>query len=217
MLEALGADAPPEADRRQEAEAALQRLKRQWAEVTAIDFFDASGRGPAERLLARLETRLRDPPKESPAGGDDPAGPGNRVWVTRQGIHVDRMASAWLIRRFIDPQARFRFVRERDDRPQPGEVRFDMFEAEFTHEGDCCTFEVLLTRCGLDDPALRDVAETVHEIDLKDRKFGRPESDGIAAVVAGFAQAHRDDEDRLVRRAALFDDLFQHFRRRRRP
>jgi hypothetical protein len=98
-----------------------------------------------------------------------------------------------------------------------GEVRFDMFEAEFTHEGDCCTFEVLLTRCGLDDPALRDVAEIVHEIDLKDRKFGRPESDGIAAVVAGIAQAHREHEDRLQRGAALFDDLFHHLRRRRRP
>ena len=70
--------------------------------------------------------------------------PNGRTWVTRPGVHVDRIASAWLIRRFIDPEARFKFVPGKGYEPEPGEIRFDMFEAEFTHEGDRCTFEVLL-------------------------------------------------------------------------
>ena len=82
-------------------------------------------------------------PPLSEVSGADRIEPG-RTWVTRHGVHVDRMASAWLIRRFIDPQARFKFVAARGYRPEPGELRFDMFEAEFSHEGDRCSFEVLV-------------------------------------------------------------------------
>src|SRR5262249_44810491 len=94
--------------------------------------------------------------------------------------------------------------------------RFDMFEAEFTHDGDACTFEVILRRLGLDDPALRPIAEIVHDIDLKDGKFGRPEAVGLGALVAGLALAHRDDEERLARGGPMFDALYEHFRRKRR-
>src|SRR3712207_9391022 len=104
-----------------------------------------------------------------------------RVWVTQRGVHVDRIASAWLIRRFIDPDARFKFVPAKGYGPEPGELRFDMYEGEFTHEGDRCTFEVLLARAGLDDPALAAIGEIVHDIDLKDAKFGRPEEIGRAS------------------------------------
>ena len=90
-----------------------------------------------------------------------------RTWVTREGVHVDRIASAWLIRRFIDPEASFKFVPSKGYPPQPGELRFDMFEAEFTHEGDRCTFEVLLERARLDDSALRS--------DRRDRARSRSE------------------------------------------
>ena len=83
--------------------------------------------------------------------------------------------------------------------PKPGELRFDMFEAEFTHEGDRCTFEVLLARAGLDDPALAAIAEIVHDIDLKDGKFGREEAAGIGTLIAGIARADRDDDERLAR------------------
>jgi hypothetical protein len=95
-------------------------------------------------------------------------------------------------------------------------VRFDMFEAEFTHDGDQCTFEVLLTRLGLDDPALRPIAEIVHDIDLKDGKFGRHEVAGIEPLIAGLALAHRDDEERLAHGAAVFDGLYEYFRRKHR-
>jgi hypothetical protein len=130
-----------------------------------------------------------------------------RTWVTRTGIKVDRMASAWLIRRFIDPKAKFKFV-PANYRPQERELRFDMSEAEFTHEGDQCTFEVLIRRFGLEDPGLRHLAEIVHDIDLKDAKFGREEAAGIGQLVAGIAAAHAGDEERLARGAALFEDLY---------
>jgi hypothetical protein len=101
-----------------------------------------------------------------------------RTWVTRTGVHVDRIASAWLIRRFIDRDATFKFVPAKGYAPEPGEVRFDMFEAEFSHEGDLCTFEVLCARFALAEPGLAAVAELVHDIDVKDGKFGRPETAG---------------------------------------
>ena len=90
-----------------------------------------------------------------------------------------------------------------------------MFEAEFTHDGDRCTFEVLLTHLALDDAALQPIAQIVHDIDLKDEKFGRPEAIGIDHLIAGIAMAHREDEERLARGAAVFDDLHEYFRRKR--
>lgn len=139
-----------------------------------------------------------------------------RTWVTRQGIKVDRIASAWLIRRFLDPDARFKFVPARGYRPEPGELRFDMFEAEYTHDGDACTFETLLARFGLRDKALRHVAEIVHDLDMKDDKFARDEAPGLASMIDGIARARPADADRLERGAALFDDLYAAFHKPRR-
>jgi len=137
-----------------------------------------------------------------------------RVWVTRKGVHIDRIGSAWLIRRFVDPDARFKFVVAKGYTPAPDELRFDMFEAEFTHDGDQCTFEVLLARLGLDDPALRPIAEIVHDIDLKDGKFQHPETVGLDHLIAGIALRHRDDEPRLRDGAAVFEGLYEYFRRK---
>ena len=152
------------------------------------------------------------PEQEDRAGGL--AGLRGRTWVTRSGVHVDRIASAWLVRRFVDPEARFRFVPAKGYVPASGELRFDMFEAEFTHEGDRCTFEVLLERAGLDDPALRALAEIVHDIDLKDAKFARAEAEGIRTVIDAICTATGDDEERLLRGGAVFQDLHGYFRRR---
>ena len=137
-----------------------------------------------------------------------------RVWVTRRGIKVDRIASAWLVRRFVDPAAQFRFVDpEAGPRaPRSGELRFDMSGGDFTHEGDRCTFEMLLARLGTKDAALAAVAEVVHDIDLKDGKYARPETAGIRQVVDGIVAAHPKDEGRLERGFALFDDLYASFR-----
>jgi hypothetical protein len=197
---------------RAKAPAALARLRKRLAETASIDFHGAPGKRDAEAALAAAEARIRR--ADAPAPRDLATGEAlrGRTWVTRAGVFVDRIASAWLIRRFIDPDARFRFVTETRYRPAPGEVRFDMFEAEFTHEGDRCTFETLLERLGMgDDAALAAVAEVVHDIDLKDAKFGRPETPGIELLLAGLARAEPDDARRLERGAALFDALYASF------
>jgi hypothetical protein len=149
-------------------------------------------------------------PAGAPAAATDRVEPG-RTWVTRQDVHVDRMSSAWLIRRFIDPEARFKFVTGSGYRPEAGELRFDMFEAEYTHEGELCTFQVLLRRFGLDDPGLAAIGEIVRDIDCKDAKYGRSETAGVSAMVAGIATGSADDTERLARAGPLFDGLLDHF------
>jgi hypothetical protein len=204
-----------------EGRAQLRRLKAKLAQVVAIDFFGANGRETVDGLLTGLQIKLTEGTaverSESSAARQTAALAQlkDRTWVTRQGVHVDRIACAWLIRRFIDPGARFKFVSGKDYAPSFGELRFDMFEAEFTHEGDRCSFEVLLGHAGLTDPALQAIAEIVHDIDLKDGKFGRDEAGGIKALIAGVAMAHRRDEERLTRGGAIFDDLYEHFRKKR--
>jgi hypothetical protein len=201
-----------------EAKAQLARLKARLAQIVAIDFFGANGRETADGLIAGIEAKITEKePPESPTvpvaaakAMDDLKG---RVWVTRQGVHIDRIASAWLIRNFVDPQARFKFVPPRGYAPEPNELRFDMFNAEFTHEGDRCTFEVLLARAHLEDPALRPIAEIVHDIDLKDAKFGRSQVEGIKSLITAICMATHDDEERIARGSAVFDDLHQYFRK----
>jgi hypothetical protein len=188
-------------------EAEVRRLRRRVDELAAIDFFGSPKLMEARSWLRRLEETRSAEPVARP---EDWRG---RTWVTRAGIKVDRMASAWLVRRYVDPEARFRFVPGRAHDPLPGEVRFDMTEAEFGHEGDACTFEVLVRRLGLTDRGLGPLAELVHDVDCKDAKFGRPETDGFALTVEAIAAAHPDDEDRLERASAWLDDLVQYFRR----
>lgn len=189
---------------------ALARLRRRLEEVEALDFFGAEGRAAARSALAELAARAAapDPPAQPAVQRGEPSYEG-RTWVTRAGIKVDRMASAWLILRFIDPRAQFRFVPAQDSAIRPGELRFDMFEGEFTHEGDRCTFEVLCERFGLRQPGLRFLAEVVHDLDLKDRKFQRPEAAGVGRLIAGIHAAHDRDDARLERACALFDDLLR--------
>jgi len=198
-----------------QSSSALLRLHKRLSEVVAIDFFGAFGRGTVEGLLASIDAALR-PPAGAPGEPRAKAAqtPGG-VWVTRTGVHVDRIASAWLIRRFIDPEAKFKFVRGHDYAPEPGEIRFDMYEAEFTHEGELCTFEVLLQRFGIEDSALVRVGELVHDIDLKDGKFGHAETSGLDHLVAGIAMRHKDDEARLSDGAAVLEALYEYFRRKK--
>jgi hypothetical protein len=138
-----------------------------------------------------------------------------RTWVTRTGVHVDRIASAWLIRRFIDPDARFKFVAPRGYARKSGELRFDMFEAEYTHVGEDCTFQTFVRRFGLRDRALVALGEVIHDIDCKDDRYGRPETAGFAALIRGLVDAHEADRTRIDRGAAVLDDLYAYFRKRR--
>ncbi len=197
----------------------VARLRKQLDTVVAIDFFGADGREPADGLVSGLEARLQredttvttERTDGGPAATGEPGSLKGRVWVTRQGVQIDRIASAWLIRRFIDPGARFKFVPGAGYVATAGELRFDMFEGEFTHRGDRCTFEVLLAEAGLDDPALGAIGEIIHDIDLKDGKYGREEAAGIRTLIGGIASAHNDDDQRLERGGAIFDDLYRSF------
>jgi len=195
------------------------KLTRRFGEITAIDFLHAPSREAVEGLLAAVARAL--PRDGEPAG--EPlqvvARPSGATWVTRTGVHIDRIASAWLIRRFIDPAATFKFVPAKGYVPGPGELRFDMFEAEFTHVGDRCTFEVLVERMGLRDPALTAIGEIIHDLDLRDDKFGREETAGVRSAIDGICTIARDDDQRIAAASSMLDGLHSHFslRTRRTP
>jgi hypothetical protein len=191
---------------------ALSRIRQKLAALHRVDFFAASGRAAAEALLARLEhSHIMRATPPSPA----PLDLKGKTWVTRQDIHIDRMACAWLITRFVDPGAQLKFVPGRQYTPLPGEIRFDMQDGEFTHEGEDCSFEVLLRRAGIRDPALKVIGEIIHDMDLNDGKFDHAETAGIAHVIAGICRNQETDEARVFRAQELFDDIYQQFRRRK--
>lgn len=132
-------------------------------------------------------------------------------WATRPGIHVDRTACAWLIRRFIDPEAEFSFVADIEDIPA-GTTAFDMRGAELSHRGRDCTFETILRRYELDESALWDIARIVHEADLEDERFDAPEARGLDVLIRGLSMVCSDDEMlELTRR--LYDGLYEYRRR----
>jgi hypothetical protein len=166
---------------------------------------ELAGRVPG----AAVARRPGAPRRASAAAAKD------RVWVTRRGVGVDRIASAWLIRRFIDPEARFRFVAARGHRPRTGELRFDMYEGEYTHEGDRCTFETLLRHFRLTAPVLRRLGEMVHDIDCKDEKFGRPGTGELERGIGRIARSRRGDAARLAAGGKLLDRLYAAGARRR--
>jgi len=188
---------------------------RAWRErlnaIEALDYFGADGRDEARAEVSRLESLA--PAAQAAdramavAGTLDPGAFQQRRWVTRPRPGVDRMASAWLIRRFIDPRAVFAFAPP-DGPRAAGTVTFDMFEGDFTHEGDRCTFEVLCVRFALVDAGLGRIAEIVHDLDLKDNRFGRPEA-ALGAVIEGLQNLHESDDELLEQGIALFEALYQ--------
>jgi hypothetical protein len=191
----------------------VARFKKRLEELAGIDFFDTPARHEAEMALRSLEERIGPPRTSEPSveartARDRLVG---RTWVTRTGVQADRIASAWLIRRFIDPEARFRFVPAGAKEHDPEEIRFDMVGGNYTHEGDRCTFETLLARFGMTDPALSQIAKVVHDIDLKDGKYGRADAPGVQQLILGLVLAHPDDDARLERGLALYDDLYRSF------
>jgi hypothetical protein len=199
----------------------LRRLNEIFRQrLTAIettDFFASAGRDRVIALIERLNT-AGGAAAESTRSGEGPVTPQHRdqLWVTRPRPGVDRMASAWLIRRFIDPQARFAFAADRAAVPQDA-LPFDMFGVEFTHHGDDCTFETLCRVFKLRDAALVRVGELVHDIDLKDAKFGAPEAATVDTMIDGLRLTHADDHDLLEHGIAMFESLYRSFERSTRP
>ena len=182
----------------------LARLGRELDRVRELDFFEAPGYQEVDRLRATADMHLR-PPAPEPAAAPLPDLRG-RLWATRPRPHIDRLASAWLIRRFIDPDARFLFAPPAEFPPEA--VPFDVMGAELGHQGEDVTFETLLKRGGLDTPPLRALAEIVHEADLRDGRYDRPETDGVDLAVRGLAAAIKDDQELLAQALALFDGIY---------
>jgi len=187
----------------------LSRLTRQFRNLRAIDFFNSQRGQEIEMQLQKLE-------RNRTARGDTvqihPADYRGRTWITRPRPEIDRVGSAWLIRKFIDPKARFAFASK--IAPRSNAVSFDMLDAEFSHVGDDCTFETLTKRFSIRDKAIRKIAEMIHDADLEDEKFQRPEGIGIDRVLKGWGKEGLPDEEILRRGFECFDALYAFLQRR---
>lgn len=188
-----------------QARAELSRLRRQYADVARVDYFECSEGRRVDLRLAAIEQLLSPPiarAKDMPSVAIEEYR--GKRWVTRPRPYVDRQACAWLIRRFIDPEAVIRY----SEQPRPDEIAFDMEQGQFGHQGNLCTFETMRLAFGLDGPALRAMAEIVHEIDLQDERYTRPETVGVDAVLEGWWKSGLPDAELEVRGLTLFDALY---------
>ena len=193
------------------AGASIERLQREVDAAAETDFFKCKTGARTLQLMAEIR-RVTQPALKtvSPASAKR-ADLRRRVWVTRRDPHIDRLATAWLIRRFVDPAARFRFVDPSGGAVKRSERSFDMTRADFTHEGDRCSFETMCHRLRLEDDALQRMGEIVHDLDLKDSKFGRTDAAGVQRLVEGLSAAHTDSMARITAALPMFDALFAAF------
>ncbi len=197
----------------------LDRCVAEFDQIRGIDFFSCTA---GRKLQDKIQTLKRELGRLESGEGERATGLApvsiqpkalrdyqGRVWVTRKKPYVDRMASAWLIKRFIDHQASFQFVDERKRRGQdPSHVTFDMAGAEFTHVGDLCTFEVLTKAFGIKDKVVRKIAEIVHDLDMKDEKFRPSDARGLESVLMGIRKTAKDDMEALEKGIEVFEMLY---------
>ena len=193
---------------RRELTQGLRRLRERFEDTVRRDFFGAPEREEVEALLTTLERRTggRRTVKSSTNARAKPADYRGKVWLTRPRPGVDRMSSAWLIRRYIDPDATFVFA---DPAKTPDAIPFDTFDAEFGHHGTNCTFETFCERFGIDDPAVRHIARIVHDLDLKESTYGEAETATIGRLVEGLRRARHDDDALLRSGIDMFEALYQ--------
>jgi hypothetical protein len=187
----------------------VRRLRQRLQDIVSIDFFGNPLRAQVERALNAMQTSQTKSVAPE-IGSVSPAEYRNRVWVTRPRPGVDRVTSAWLIRKFIDPKAKFAFTPE--DKKPPKAVPFDMYEGGFGHRGEDCTFETLLKVFHIRDKKIPVMAEIVHDADLFDEKFGRKEGFGIDEVMKGWAQQGLNDQELLKRGMQLAEGLYKSLR-----
>jgi CRISPR/Cas system-associated endoribonuclease Cas2 len=195
-------------------EAEIDKLHTELQRIVANDFFEASGKSAAFIAFERCQKIIRaahGPTKSAISQAKrERLNVGTyqgRRWVTRRSLHIDRLASGWLIKEFIDKRPRFYFVA--DGETVEGAIPFDMFGADFTHHGEDCTFETMLKQFGLgENRGLREIAEIVHDIDLKDDKFHRLEAAGLNAIIDGLSKVLRDDRKLLQQTGIVFDGLY---------
>jgi len=199
--------------RKPTAQRVVDTFRQRLATIEQLDFFGAPGRDRAARLLKQIEETISGSAAASRTAGKaqkhtrDYIG---RVWATRPRPGVDRMASAWLISRFIDPKAQFVFASAPDSVPR-GALPFDMFGVEFSHHGDRCTFETLCAMFGIGDPAVGRLATIVHDLDLKDGRYGAPEAATMSALIEGLQLSIADDAALLTQGKSLFESLYRAF------
>jgi hypothetical protein len=180
----------------------LDRIRKQFREIRGTDFFDSPKAKDVEMVLRRLEETQ---PASKTQPKLEPRDFRNRVWLTRPHPEIDRVGSAWLIRKFVDPKARFIFG---DKRARNRRVlTFDMLEGDFSHDGEDCTFETMIRRFGIHDKVARKIAEMVHDADLDDDKFQRTECIGIDRVLKGWGREGISDQEILRRGFQCFDAL----------
>lgn len=184
----------------------ITRLRKRFQDIVSIDFFGSPLRQQVEQALSSLRAS-KTKSVATEIANVSPAEYRNRVWVTRPRPGVDRVSSAWLIRKFIDPKAKFAFAPE-DKKPAKA-VPFDMYEGGFGHRGEDCTFETLLKVFHIRDKKVLVMAEVVHDADLFDEKFGRKEGFGIDEVMKGWAREGLDDQELLKRGMQLADGLYK--------
>ncbi len=189
----------------------LTKLKQRFRDIRAIDYFSTPAAHDAQMWLGRLEKALV--PQKGPASvlKLDPRQFVGKTWLTRPRPGIDRAGSAWLVRKFIDPKAKFVFEMEPGKRPEA--VPFDMADVEFSHHGDDCTFETLVKRFGITEKAVLRVAEMVHDADLEDGKFQRCECIGINAVLTGWARTSISDSELLDKGIECFEGLYRTVRK----
>ncbi len=195
------------------ADRAVRAFVDEWRRVNGITYFGATGTSELEDIVQRIShSTIGGSPKTAPRPANqlDRQSFTRRRWITRPRPGIDRMASAWLIRRFIDPQARFEFA----DHAADGTVPFDMFGVEFGHQGGACTFEVLSARFAIADPAAAWIGRIVHDLDLREARYDEPEAAGVGVVVDGLRRAHPDDRELLDRGIAFIESLAQGFQAR---
>lgn len=201
----------PKARRGQPDLRQLARYRERFNAIERLDFFGSAGRDRVASLLAALESKRPSAPNDRSAkSGRDADHYQGRLWVTRPRPGVDRMSSAWLIRRFIDHAASFSFIADARNAPA-GAVPFDMFGAGFGHEGDRCTFETLAATFGIHDAAVARLGEVVHDLDLKDGKYSAPEAVTIGAAIDGLQLSCADDDQLLEQGIVLFEAMYRSF------
>lgn len=182
----------------------IPALRRRLQEIAAIDFFQSPLRVRLESMMSAAE---KGPGKSPIARNRSKREFLNRTWITRPRPGIDRVSSAWLIQRFIDPNARFVFGA--DPQQVPNSIPFDMFVAEgFGHRGDDCTFETLCKEFSIRDPKVRSIAQIIHDADLGDEKFGRSEGAGLDCVLNGWARQQISDQELLRRGIELIEGLY---------
>jgi hypothetical protein len=187
----------------------LDRLRKQFREIKLTDFFDSPKARDLEMLLQKLEGTQPGSKTQPTLGRRDFRG---RIWLTRPRPEIDRVGSAWLIRKFIDPKAKFLFGTKRP--PNRRVLTFDMLGGDFSHAGDNCTFETLIRRFAISDKVVAKIGEMVHDADLDDDKFQRNECIGIDRVLKGWAREGLPDKEILRRGFECFDALYAFLQRR---